>query len=100
MEEVQEPECECSARLFQCCREPSHAKKLDTGQLMFPGLPAVAVMNAYSFDASNVKEGKIHGSGRQFAAFTDVMSKLVLCTKVKQCGPCEELAHPFLEDVH
>lgn len=100
VKEIQEAERECGARLFQCCREPSHTKKLDTGCLLFPRLPTVAVMDANSFDASNVKEGEIHSGGRRFAFFTDTMSELVFCTKIKQCSPREELACPFLEDAH
>ena len=95
-----EAERECGARLFQCCREPSHTKKLDMSCLLFPRLPTVAVMDANSFDASNVKEGEIHSGGRHFAFFTDMMSELVFCTKIKQCSPRKELTCPFLEDAH
>ena len=97
VEEIQKTERKCSARLFQCCRKPSHAKKLNTRWLLSSRLPAVAVADADSRNARNVKEGEVYSGGRHCTDFTDMVAELIRCTKIMQRDPGEELACPFLE---
>ena len=65
VDEIQKAKCEGGAWLFQCCRKPSHTKKLDTRRMLFSRLPAVAVADANNHNARNIEEGEVHGGGRE-----------------------------------
>lgn len=95
---IQEAECESSARLFQGCGEPSHAKELDTRGLLRPGLPTVTVVDTNSRDTGNVEEAEIDSNGGYCTVFADTMAKLVRGAEVEHRGPGEKLTSPFLGD--
>lgn len=97
MEVIQEAKCERGAWLFQGCRKPSTANKLDTRWFLFSRLPAVAVFDANDRDTGNVEDGEVKGDGRPCTTFADTVAELVRGTELTHCGSGEELARPFLE---
>ena len=96
--EIQEAKCKCGAWLSQRCRKPSHTQELNARRLLCPWLPTITIADANGRDAGNVEDAEVDRNGRCYASFTDTMAKLIYGTKIKDCGPGEKLACPFLGD--
>ena len=83
MKEIKEVECECCARLFGCCREPTDVKELDMmggGNMRFS---TVAVLDADSGNTGNVKECEFDRPGWHWTRFPNMMTKLIQSTKTE-----------------
>jgi len=95
VEVIKDTECKRCARLLRGRRKPPNAPKLDTrGDNAFP---AIAVLDADSCDASNIKKRELDRERWHCAALSLTMAELIGGTKVKQRDHSEELPRPFLK---
>ena len=75
VEVIEEAECKHCARLPSCCRKPVNVEKLEArGDIRFS---AVAVLDADSSHARDVKESKLKGAGWHRTKFSLTVAKLV-----------------------
>lgn len=97
MEVIKEAECENRSRLFDGCRKPADAKKLDARGKGDGGLSTVTVLDTDGRGAGDIKQPKLVDAGRHFAIFSLTVAKLIGSAEIKQRSSNKELPRPFLK---